>query len=142
LLQNYYKVSILFSFLFPTTKADHPFPPQRLVRTSVSPNSIGSYLPKEKKNSLPIIQVRLLKRRRRCLAWWPMEGEGESDWLGGQWKEKEKVFFYLFHFSPQTILLKPSFFILHIKVLLCPGPRPLFRPSLRFPWPINHDCVS
>jgi hypothetical protein len=41
--------------------------------------------------------------------------------LGGQWKEKEKVLFYLFHFSPQAILLKPSFFILHIKVLLCPG---------------------
>jgi hypothetical protein len=95
------------------------------------------------------------RKRRRCLAWWPMEGEGEGAWLGGQWKEKvlgvwlggqwkekEKVLFYLFHFSPQAILLKPSFFILHIKVLLCPGPRPLFTPSLRFPWPINYDRVS
>jgi hypothetical protein len=45
-------------------------------------------------------------------------------------------------FPPQAILLKPSFFILHIKVLLCPGPRPLFTPSLRFPWLINHDHVS
>ncbi len=43
---------------------------------------------------------------------------------------------------PQATLLKPSFFILHIKVLLCPGPRPLFTPSLRFPWPINYDRVS
>ncbi len=25
------------------------------------------------------------------LTWWPMEGEGEGSWLGGQWKEKEKV---------------------------------------------------
>ncbi len=76
------------------------------------------------------------------MAWWPMEGEGEGAWLGGQWKEKEKVLFYLFQFSPEAILLKPSFFILHIKVLLCPGPRPLFTPSFRFPWPINYDRVS
>jgi hypothetical protein len=27
----------------------------------------------------------------RSKAWWPMEGEGEGAWLGGQWKEKEKV---------------------------------------------------
>jgi hypothetical protein len=27
----------------------------------------------------------------RFKAWWPMEGEGEGAWLGGQWKEKEKV---------------------------------------------------
>jgi hypothetical protein len=70
------------------------------------------------------------------------EKVSEGAWLGGQWKEKEKVLFYLFHFSPQAILLKLSFFILHIKVLLCPGPRPLFTPSLRFPWPINYDRVS
>jgi hypothetical protein len=30
-----------------------------------------------------------------------MEGEREGSWLGGQWKEKEKVLFYLFHFSPK-----------------------------------------
>jgi hypothetical protein len=29
-----------------------------------------------------------------------MEGEGEGSLLGGQWKEKEKVLFYLFPFSP------------------------------------------
>jgi hypothetical protein len=27
----------------------------------------------------------------RFKAWWPMEEEGESSLLGGQWKEKEKV---------------------------------------------------
>jgi hypothetical protein len=27
----------------------------------------------------------------RSKAWWPMEGEGEGVWFGGQWKEKEKV---------------------------------------------------
>jgi hypothetical protein len=32
----------------------------------------------------------------RPKAWWPMEGEGEGSLLGGQWKEKNKVFFYLF----------------------------------------------
>jgi hypothetical protein len=49
--------------------------------------------PKEKKRTHPNIRVRLLKRRRRrrFLAWWPMEGKGEGSWLGGQWKEEEKV---------------------------------------------------
>jgi hypothetical protein len=32
--------------------------------------------------------------------------------LGGQWKEKEKVLFYLFSLSPQATSLRPSFFIL------------------------------
>jgi hypothetical protein len=41
-----------------------------------------------------------------------MEGEGEGSLLGGQWKEKEKVPFYLFPFSPQATLLKPSLSIL------------------------------
>ncbi len=91
----------------------------------VDPKLGGQWKEKEKVFGL----VANGRRRRRCLAWWPMEG-------------KEKVLFYLFHFSPQTILLKPSFFILHIKVLLCPGPRPLFTPSLHFPWPINYDYVS
>jgi len=52
------------------------------------------------------------RSRRRFFARWPMEGEGEGSFLGGQWKEKEKVLFYLFPPSPQTTLLKPSFFIL------------------------------
>jgi hypothetical protein len=100
-------------------------------------------------------------------AWWSMEGEGEGVWLGGKWKEKEKVLglvangrrerrflawwpmeggressFLPLPLFPQATLLKPSFFILHIKVLLRPGPRPLFTPSLRFPWPINYDRIS
>jgi hypothetical protein len=41
-----------------------------------------------------------------------MEGKGEGFWLGGQWKEKEKVICYLFPLLPQALLLKPSFFIL------------------------------
>ncbi len=101
------------------------------------------------------------------MAWWLMEGGKEGFWLGGQWKEEDKVFglvangrrkirflawwpmeggkkgsFLLLPLFPQATLLKPSFFILFIKVLLCPGPRPLFTPSLRFPWPINYDRVS
>jgi len=40
------------------------------------------------------------RRRRRFFAWWSMEGEGEGSLLGGQWKEKEKVFFYLSPLSP------------------------------------------
>jgi hypothetical protein len=52
------------------------------------------------------------RRRRRFFAWWPMEGKGKGSLLGGQWKEKEKVLCYLFPLSPQTTLLKPSFFIL------------------------------
>jgi hypothetical protein len=31
--------------------------------------------------------------------------------LGGQWKEKEKVPFYPFSFSPQQILLKPFIYL-------------------------------
>jgi hypothetical protein len=70
----------------------------------------------------------------RSKAWWPMEGEGEGDWLGGQWKEKEKgfglvangrrrrrclawwpmegkekVLFYLFHFPPKEFYLNLHF---------------------------------
>jgi hypothetical protein len=52
------------------------------------------------------------RRRRRFFVGWSMEGEGEGSLFGGQWKEKEKVLFYLFPLSPQAILLKPSFFIL------------------------------
>ncbi len=104
------------------------------------------------------------KEEEKVLGLWPMEGEGKGFWLGSQWKEKEKVFglvangrrrkrflawwpmegkgegsFLPLPLFPQATLLKPSFFILHIKVLLCPRPRPLFTPSLRFPWPINYD---
>jgi len=39
-----------------------------------------------------IIRIHLLKRRRRKVKVDPK--------LGGQWKEKEKVFFYLFSLSP------------------------------------------
>jgi hypothetical protein len=41
-----------------------------------------------------------------------MEGKGEGSLLGGQWKEKEKVIFYLFSLSPQSTSLRLSFFIL------------------------------
>jgi len=41
-----------------------------------------------------------------------MEGEGEGSLFGGQLKEKKKVLFYLFPFSPQATSLRPSFFIL------------------------------
>jgi hypothetical protein len=40
------------------------------------------------------------RRRRRFFAWWPMEGEEEGSLLGGQLKDKKKVFFYLFPLSP------------------------------------------
>jgi len=96
-----------------------------------------------------------------------MEGEGEGSWFGGQWKEKEKVLglvangrrrkrflawwsiegegegsFLPLPIFPSSNLLQLPFFILDIKVLLCPGPRPLFTPSLCFPWPINYDRIS
>jgi hypothetical protein len=47
----------------------------------------------------------------RSKAWWPMEGEGEGEgaWFGGQWKEKEKVLFYLSHFSPKQLYLNLHF---------------------------------
>jgi hypothetical protein len=69
----------------------------------------------------------------RSKAWWPKEGEREGSLLGGQWKEKEKVFFHFFPLSPQATLLRPSFFSFDIKVLLYHGSRPLFTHSLPFP---------
>jgi hypothetical protein len=55
----------------------------------------------EKERAL-MIQVHLLKKRRRKVKVDPK--------FGGQWKEKEKVPFHLFPLSPQTTLLRPSFF--------------------------------
>jgi hypothetical protein len=52
------------------------------------------------------------KEKEKVFCLWPMEGEGEGSLLDGQWKEKEKVPFYLFPLSPQATLLKPSLFIL------------------------------
>jgi hypothetical protein len=56
------------------------------------------------KEKPPIIRVHLLKKRRRKVKVDPK--------LGDQWKEKEKVLFYLFPLSPQATLLRPSFFTL------------------------------
>jgi hypothetical protein len=89
----------------------------------------GQWKEKEKEKILGLVANGRRRRRRRFLAWWPMEGEGKGSFLP-------------LPLFPQATLLKPSFFILHIKVLLCPGPRPLFTPSLHFPWPINYDRVS
>jgi hypothetical protein len=52
------------------------------------------------------------RKRKKFFAWWPMEGKGKGYLLGGQWKEKEKVIFYLFPLSPQTTSFRLSFFIL------------------------------
>jgi hypothetical protein len=53
-------------------------------------------------------------------AWWLMEGEGESP-------------FHLFPLSSQQNLLKFSFFLIDIKVLLYHGSRPLFTHFLFSP---------
>ncbi len=88
-----------------------------------------------------MIQVRLLKRRRReggkgrSKAWWSMEGSK----LGGQWKVKEKHLFTSCHFPPQQSLFRPSIFSLDLKVLLYHGPRPLLTHSLPFFRSINYD---
>jgi hypothetical protein len=57
--------------------------------------------PKEKERTHPNIRVRLLKRRRRKVKVNPK--------FGGQWKEEEKVLFYLFHFSPKQLYLNLHF---------------------------------
>jgi hypothetical protein len=57
--------------------------------------------PKEKERTHPNIRVRLLKRRKRKVKVDPK--------LGGQWKEEEKVLFYLFHFSPKQLYLNLHF---------------------------------
>jgi hypothetical protein len=87
----------------------------------------------------------------RSKVWWPMEGGRKGFWFGRQWKEEEKVFglvangrrkrrflvwwpmegegegsFLPLPLFPQATLLKPPFFILHIKVLLIIYALPLF----------------
>jgi hypothetical protein len=75
---------------------------KKLVKTNIL--KIELKIMSRGKEEASIIRVRLLKRRRRKAKVDPK--------LGGQWKEKEKVFFYLFSLSPQAISLRPSFFIL------------------------------
>jgi hypothetical protein len=72
------------------------------------------------------------RRRRRFLAWWPMEGEGKGSLFGGQWKEKEKVLFYPFPFPLKQLTLNLQFLSFDLKFLLYHGPRPLFTPPLPF----------
>ncbi len=76
---------LIFLFLF-----------KKLVRINISPNWIGSYLPKGKRETPPKHPSSPFKEKEkegegRSKAWWPMEGGREGSWLGGQWKEKEKV---------------------------------------------------
>jgi hypothetical protein len=71
------------------------------------------------------------RRRRRFLAWWPMEGE-EGSFFGGQCKEKKKVLFYLFPLPLKQLTLNLQFLSFDLKVLLHHGPRPLFTPPLPF----------
>jgi len=75
---------------------------KKLVGTNIL--KIELKIVSREKEKPPIIRVRLLKRRRRKVKVDPK--------LGGQWKEKEKVFFYIFPLSPQATLLRPSFFTL------------------------------
>jgi len=60
---NYYKISILLSFLFPTIEAHYSFPLQKACRTSILKIEL-KIMSEEKKEAL-IILVRLLKRRRK-----------------------------------------------------------------------------
>jgi hypothetical protein len=74
---------------------------KKLVKTSILKIELKIMFREKKETS--IIRVRLLKRRRRKVKVDPK--------LGGQWKEKEKVVFYLFPLSPQATSLRFSFFI-------------------------------
>ncbi len=70
---------------------------KKLVKTSISPNWIGSYFPKGKRENPPKHPSPPFKEKEkevegRSKAWWPMEGGRKGFWLGGQWKEEEKVF--------------------------------------------------
>ncbi len=69
---------------------------KKLVRTSISPNWIGSYLPKGKRENPPKHPSPPFKKKEkegegRSKALWPMEGGRKGSWFGGQWKDKEKV---------------------------------------------------
>jgi hypothetical protein len=92
-----------------------------------------------------MIQVRLLKRRRREVK---VDPKLDDQWkekeqfllLGGQWNVKKKPFSPLPTFPP-TNLLKPSIFSFDLEVLLYHGFRLLFMPFLPFLRSINYECA-
>jgi hypothetical protein len=115
--------SNLLSFFLPSTKN----------------YSFSSYPRRLWKQDLSIFELKIMfgKERAKMIRLCPFkEKEGGSP-LGGQWKEKEKVFLHLFPLFPRAILLRPLSFSFDIKVLLYHGSRPLFTHFLPFPWPIN-----
>jgi len=121
---------------------------KKLVGTSIQ-DWIENYVQEKKK--LPMILIRLLRRRRKevkvdpklggqwkvpCLvangmfqAWWPMES-------------KRKNTFSPLPIFPQQILLKPSIFSFDLTVLFYHGSRPLLLPFFPFPRSINYDCTT
>jgi hypothetical protein len=84
---------------------------KKLVGTSIQ-DLIENYV--RAKREPPMIQVHLLKRRRKDVKVDPK--------LGGKLNVKEKHFSLLLTFPP-TNLLKPSIFSFDLKVLLYHGPR-------------------
>jgi hypothetical protein len=81
---------ILLFFLLPSTNTKHYFPLQEACETNVQ--DYMKIILEAKKRDLPMIRVRLLKKRRREVmegskVWWPMEGskawwpmEGSKAW--------------------------------------------------------------
>ncbi len=94
-LQNYYKISSIFSFFFPITKVHHSFPPQEACRNKYPQNWIENYVWRKRSNldhlNLPF-KEKEKEGEDRSKVWWPMEEEREGFLFSVQWKEKEKVF--------------------------------------------------
>jgi hypothetical protein len=114
-----------------------------------------------------MIRVRLLKKRKkegesRSKAWWPLEGGGEGFWLGGQWKEEEKVLglvangmfqawwpmegegetpFHLFHFPPKTLYPNLQFFPLTLRFYFTMVLSRYSRLPFLFLRSINYNCA-
>jgi hypothetical protein len=108
-LENSYKILILFSFLSPTPKLILPPLLKKLVATNTFKIELklfffgGKRIPSQDPSPSFKERVKLFclvangRRRRRLLAWWSMEGEGEGYWLGGQWKIPCLVTIGMFH---------------------------------------------
>ncbi len=150
-LQNYYKISTLISFLFPTTQVDHSFLLQKLIGTSFFKIELKIMSEEREIPNDPSPPFKLKEKggggEGRSKAWWPMEGSK----LGGQWKVKEKHFFTSSHFPPNNFIETFNFFFLKIffslifsfdlKVLLYHDRRPLLTHLLPFIQFINYDCA-
>jgi len=95
----------------------------------------------EAKREPPMIQIRLLKKRKREVK---VDSKLDGQWkvpslvANGRWRKNT---FSPLPFPLQQTLFKPSIFSLDLTVLLYHGSKSLFMPFFHFLRSINYDCT-